>query len=445
MLESLVLILFCVGLIACVAFSWPIVWALVAGLVLFCLYGRYRGCTWRELARMGASGIVTVKGVLTAFVLIGILTAFWRAAGTVAQIVIIASPFLSPQVAPLATFLLCGVMSFLTGTAFGTAATMGVVCMTLANSMGADALVCGGAVLSGAYFGDRCSPLSTSALLVRVVTHTGLGENFRAMVRTAAVPFAASCMLYAVFGFVGAGSLEAVGSHTIEMLKEAFDQGLVALLPAVLVLVLPLLRVQVKGAMGASIVAAALVCILACGIAPADLVRYAVVGYSSSDVAIQQLMGGGGLVSMVNVTCIVCLSSGYSGIFEGTGLLNNMQSYLERLAERVTPFGAVLAVSIPASMIACNQTLSTMLTHQLCAPIMPDAREMAISLEDTVIVVAPLIPWSVACSAVVSMCGASALCFATAFYLWLIPLWHLAMSCAHRRFARVESRVQIAR
>lgn len=435
MLELLVLSLFCVILIVCVALSLPIVGALAAGLLLFCLYGRYRGHGWGELAHMGASGIVTVKGVLTAFVLIGILTAFWRASGTVAEIVIIASPLVSAAVAPLATFVLCGVMSFLTGTAFGTAATMGVVCMTLASSMGADLLICGGAVLSGAYFGDRCSPLSTSALLVRVVTHTELGENIRAMVKTAAVPFALTVALYAALGFAYAPARGATSLSAIDALARTFDQGLVALVPAALVLVLPLFRVSVKGAMGASIVAAAAVCVFARGIAPADLVRFALVGYSSSDAAIQQLMGGGGLTSMINVTCIVCLSSSYSGIFEGTGLLAGVQGHIAGLAERLTPFGAVLAVSIPASMIACNQTLSTMLTHQLCAPVEPDRRAMAIDLEDTVIVIAPLIPWSVACSAVVTMCGAPSMCFALAVYLWLIPAWRFGLSLFRRRRA----------
>lgn len=437
MLELLVLSLFCVILIVCVALSLPIVGALAAGLLLFCLYGRYRGHGWGELARMGASGIVTVKGVLTAFVLIGILTAFWRASGTVAEIVIIASPLVSAAVAPLATFMLCGVMSFLTGTAFGTAATMGVVCMTLASSMGADLLICGGAVLSGAYFGDRCSPLSTSALLVRVVTHTELGENIRAMVKTAAVPFALTVALYAALGFAYAPAQGATSLSAIDALARTFDQGLVALVPAALVLVLPLFRVSVKGAMGASIVAAAAVCVFARGIAPADLVRFALVGYSSGDAAIQQLMGGGGLTSMINVTCIVCLSSSYSGIFEGTGLLAGVQGHIAGLAERLTPFGAVLAVSIPASMIACNQTLSTMLTHQLCAPVEPDRRAMAIDLEDTVIVIAPLIPWSVACSAVVTMCGAPSMCFALAVYLWLIPAWRFGLSLFRRRRAGV--------
>ena len=435
-MEFAVLTLFCIELIACVALSLPIPVALVIGLVLFCAYGVNEGCRLGELARMGFEGISTAKGVLTAFILIGMLTALWRASGTVAEIVLVASPFVTPAMAPLATFVLTGVMSFLSGTSFGTAATMGVVCMTMARSMGADPLIIGGAILSGAYFGDRVSPLSTSALLVRVVTSTDLAGNFKAMMRSAALPLAAAVLAYAAFGFTGVHTASgATGGAAITALAAYFDQGLVALVPALLVLALPALRVSVKGAMGASIVAAAAVCLFARGIAPAELAQYAIWGFSAGEPAVAHLMDGGGLVSMVNVAVIVCLSSSYAGIFKGTGLLDGIQKHISGLAERVTPFGAVLAVSIPASMVACNQTLGIMLSHQLCAHVEPSARALALDLEDTTVVVSPLVPWSIACSAVVTMCGAPRLCFATAFYLWFIPAWRLACALVRKHRA----------
>lgn len=83
----------------------------------------------------------------------------------------------------LASFLLCSLVSFLTGTAFGTAATMGVICMTMAKSMNVSDVLAGGAILAGIYFGDRCSPVSTSALLVSELTKTDLYENLKGMAK----------------------------------------------------------------------------------------------------------------------------------------------------------------------------------------------------------------------------------------------------------------------
>jgi Na+:H+ antiporter, NhaC family len=304
--------------------------------------------------------------------------------------------------------------------------------------MDANALVCGGAVLSGSYFGDRISPLSTSALLVRVVTRTDLSGNFRAMAKSCALPFAAAIAFYGLVGFAFASSAAAGSVEAIDALGAAFDQGLVALVPAVLVLVLPLLRVDVKGAMGASIVAAAAVCVFVRGMAPADLLRCAVFGFSSANDTIQQLMGGGGLLSMVNVAVVVCLSSSYSGLFEGTGLLDGVRGHIESLAQHFTPFVAVLIVSIPACMIACNQTLATMLVQQLCSPVEPDSRSMALDLEDTVILISPLIPWAIACSATIQMCSAPELSWLAAVYLWLVPLWRLVLALGARRIALLD-------
>lgn len=151
-----------------------------------------------------------------------------------------------------------------------------------------------------------------------------------------------------------------------------------------------------------------------------------VLGFTPADPTVAELMSGGGVVSMVNVSLVVCLSSSFSGLFDGTGLLDGVRGLVEGLVRRVSPYAAVLAVSVPASMVACNQTLGIMLTSQLCGHAEAGARDLAIDIEDAAVVVAPLVPWSIACGAVVSMCAA--------FYLWLIPIWRLATEAAGTRF-----------
>lgn len=91
-----------------------------------------------------------------------------------------------------------------------------------------------------------------------------------------------------------------------------------------------------------------------------------VLGFTPADPTVAELMSGGGVVSMVNVSLVVCLSSSFSGLFDGTGLLDGVHGLVEGLVRRVSPYAAVLAVSVPASMVACNQTLGIMLTSQLC-------------------------------------------------------------------------------
>lgn len=103
---------------------------------------------------MATSGIQTVKNILITFILIGMLTALWRACGTIPFIVSLASQTIYPPLFILMVFLLnCGI-SVLTGTALGTAATMGVICTTIASAMGTPSVLVSGAALAGAYFGD---------------------------------------------------------------------------------------------------------------------------------------------------------------------------------------------------------------------------------------------------------------------------------------------------
>lgn len=422
---------FCAGLVVCLLLDAPILYALAFGLALFLLYGRKRGFSWRELWKMTIDGALTVKNILITFVLIGVLTALWRAAGTIPTIVCYASVLIRPSVYLLMTFLLnCGV-SVLTGTSFGTGATMGVICATMGAAMGVDLRLIGGAVLSGVYFGDRSSPVSTSALLVAELTHTDIFDNLRRMVRTAFIPFLASCAFFGVLGVLGTHGGDVPDLRTV--FARGFTLHWAALLPAVVILLLSVLRLNVKVAMLASIAAAIPLCLALQHVAPGELFRIALTGYRAPDAELAAMLNGGGVTSMLRVSGIVCISSSYSDIFRKTGLLDGVKRAIEALAARTTPYAAMLCTSIFGGMAACNQSLDTILTYQLCLGLEEDKGDYALNLEDTAIVVAPLIPWSIAGGVPLSAVGAPTSAILFAAYLYLLPLWRLILSFAKKK------------
>ena len=151
---------FCALLTASLALDFFILWALLGGYLLFFSYGLVKGHRPKALLAMSWEGLRTVKTILFLFLLIGMITALWRASGTIPFLIYHAAGLISPAVFPLLAFLLCSVMSTLTGTSFGTAATIGVICMSIAQAMGLSPVLSAGAILSGAFFGDRCSPMS---------------------------------------------------------------------------------------------------------------------------------------------------------------------------------------------------------------------------------------------------------------------------------------------
>ncbi len=425
-MEYLVLGVFCAGLLLCIAFQISILYVLAFGLILFMLYGKHKGFSWHELLQLALTGVKTVRNILITFVFIGIMTALWRASGTIAFIVCHSAKLIRPSVYLLMTFLLNSAISVLTGTSFGTAATMGIICAAMGTTMNVSPVWTGGAVLSGVYFGDRCSPVSTSALLVATVTRTDIYDNIRRMIRSSSVPFLLTCLIYLAIGFTvsGEGSipdLQALYSRT-------FQLNIISLLPAVVILLLSVLHVNVKTAMGASILAALPVCIFVQGISFPEIFKIAFIGFYPEDAEVAALISGGGIISMLNVACIVCISSAYSDIFLKTGLLDGPKHAVSAITGKTTVFAATLVSSIVTGMIACSQTLTILLTDQLCKDMYSENGQLALDLEDTAVVVAPLIPWSIAGAVPLAAASAPAAAILTSFYLLLLPLYRLLTS-----------------
>lgn len=415
------IVLFCLALLVCIVLGTNILYALLAGLVIFALYGKKQGFSWKELGKMICSGVKTSASVLLVFPLIGILTAFWRACGTLPFIICCAVDLIRPEILLLMTFLLnCGV-SMLTGTAFGTAATMGTICVSVGISMGMDPVLLGGAMLSGVYFGDRCSPVSTSALLVSELTETNIYDNIKRMLKTA-------------LGMVKSGS--GAAGELWSLYGREMTLHWVMCLPAVLILILSVLRVNVKKAMSVSILAAVVLCIFLRHLDAVTILKTAILGYTASDAEVGAMLNGGGIISMVRVALIVMISSAYSGIFRKTGLLNGLCGRVTALSERTSPYASMLLTAVLASLLACNQTLTIILTHQLCAPSQKDKEEFAINLENSAVVVAPLIPWSIAGATPLSTVGAPMTGMAFACFLYILPLCELVRRTAQQRAAK---------
>lgn len=436
-METMVLLAFALTLTGCVVLGLPLLLALAVGYGIFFGYGLYRKHSAASILKMSFSGIKKVKNILILFVMIGLLTALWRMSGTIPAIVYYSAGLVRPSIMVLMAFLLNCLVSFLTGTAFGTAATMGVITMTMAASMRIDPVIAGGAILSGVFFGDRCSPVSTSALLVAELTKTDIFQNIRRMVKTALVPFLATCGVYLVLGMSAAGGESSAGA--IQALFAAqFRLGWLPLLPAVVILALVLFRVNVKMAMLCSVLTALAVSLLYQGADPAGVVNAMIFGFRAEDPELAVMLNGGGLTSMLRVASIVCLSSSYAGIFEGTGLLDHLKDKVAALSRKISPYGCMLGTSVVASMIACNQTLAIMLTHQVCGGTEQDDQKVAIDLENTAVLVAPLIPWSIAGATPLSSVGAPTAAILAACYLYLVPLWNLALELLARRRTKIN-------
>ena len=422
-MEFLALGIFCILLIACIITGKSILYALFAGLIIFSLYGKKQGYTWRQIGKMAMQGVLKVKNILITFVLIGMLTALWRQAGTIPAIICYTVHLIKPSTFLLMTFLLNCLISVLTGTALGTAATIGVVCATMASVLGIQPWMTGGAILSGVYFGDRCSPVSTSALLVAELTETSIYENIRNMIRSAGIPFILTSAVYLAVSMQLHAQTEM--PDLAEIFKKEFQISWLAILPAAVILVLSVMQAGVKIAMLASILTAIPVCIVLQHMSINELPQLLLTGFHSTDTTVAAMLNGGGITSMLKVGAIVCISSSYSGIFQETGILDRLQKMVDILSDRTKPYFAVLITAILTSIVACNQTLAIMLTDQLCRKTETDKLRLANYLEDSAVIVAPLVPWSIACAVPLAAAGVPGYSVLFALFLYLIPVCNL--------------------
>lgn len=424
----LVFILFFVSLLVSIYNEVSIIYPLLLGLVCFTLVSLRRGFAFRSLFNMMINGSKKSLIVIKIFVLIGAITAVWRACGTISFIVYYGISYMSADYFIVSAFLLSCLVSFLLGTSFGTVGTIGVVLMVLARTGNVDTNMAAGAIIAGAYFGDRCSAMSSSANLVAALTHTKLYTNISNMTKTALLPFVLSVIGYL---YLSHGNPLAVYDNQIgNEIIAAFNIDLVVVFPAIIILLLALFKVDVKLSMSISIVSGILIALFVQDISLMQMLRYIITGYTVDKSGFfADIIQGGGLLSMLKVSLIVLISSAYAGIFQGTGLLKEVEGFFEMLCKKINTYPTMILTSIATAAFSCNQTLAVMLTHQVTHKLYEKKRlsnyRMALDLENTVIVISPLIPWNIAGAVPAAAISADAGFIMYAFYLFLVPLTNL--------------------
>jgi len=423
-MAAFVLLLFCSALLVCVVLQLPVVYALAVGLALFSFYAYYQKYSVKAIGRMLYEGAMKARIILTVFVLIGMLTATWRACGTIPYIVYYSIELVSPRFFILSGFLVSCVMSLLTGTCFGTVGTIGTICMIIARANGVDPVITAGAVISGGFFGDRISPMSSSALLVSQLSGSDIYVNIRNMARTTILPLALTLLAYGLLS----GRQQAAGDVTAvtRQLPQLFQMSWPLLVPAAIILVLCLLRVRVLWTMLCSVVAAFILCVLVQGVPLARMPALLLEGYlAEPDSGIGAIMNGGGILSMLNALLVVLISSSYSRIFEETGLLESLQALVNRMAQKTRRYTTVMTTSLITSVFSCSQSFTIILTHQLCGKIYDNSAELALDLEDSASTIPALIPWSVASAVPLATMGVDIRAIPYALFIYLLPLSRL--------------------
>ncbi|MFL0266638.1 Na+/H+ antiporter NhaC family protein [Candidatus Clostridium radicumherbarum] len=398
---------------------------LIISLVLFIILGIKRGFSFKSLLKMSYEGGKKSLIVLKIFILIGAITASWMASGTVPAIVYYGMKFLNPHIFILCTFLISSVVSFLIGTSFGTIGTVGIALMVMARGGGVSIPITAGAILSGAYFGDRCSPMSSSANLVASLTETDIFINIKNMFKTSIVPFILTCVIYTIFSINF--PLATGNNFLLREITKVYDINIITLLPAAIILIFSIFKVNVKTLMLLSVLIASIIAVLLQHVNILEMLKYIVVGYSIPyKSTLSSIISGGGILSMLKISIVVFVSSAFTGIFEGTEMLKSIELMLNNVKGRHNVYLSNIIISIASAAFGCSQALAVILSNMLMKNTYEKnnitAEQFALDMENTSIIISPLIPWNIAVLVPLTTLNAGVSSIAFAFYLYLIPL-----------------------
>lgn len=398
-------------------------------LILLSLLALKKGFSLEEIIDSGFSSGKKAFLVMKIFLLVGAVSSIWIMSGTIPIVVYQGVRLMNPEYFYLSSFLITSVVAFLLGSSFGTAGTVGIAMIAIGKGLGADLSIVGGTVISGAYFGDRCSPVSSSANLVATLTETNLYTNIKNMFKTGTIPFIITGILYVFCNSNGDKIVKNISM--LELLESNFNLSYLNFLPIGIILFLTLFRTNVKISLSLSILAAIFLSFFIQGYEIIDIFKTLIFGFFFEEKnPLYNILKGGGVISMWKTCMIVFISCCLSGIIQKLQLFNKLESFILKSKNEMGLYIWTMIVSIITGMFGCNQSIAVVMTIDIMKnsyKIKEIAKEkFAIDIENSAIVLSALIPWNLASlvpATVIEMKNLEYLIYS--FYVILLPIFTL--------------------
>ncbi|AKO94642.1 Na+/H+ antiporter NhaC [Priestia filamentosa] len=381
----------------------PIQMALFISWFLVIILGVRLGHKYQDLQKSIMDGISNGLEAVLILVSVGALIGTWIAGGVVPTLIYYGLEFIHPSIFLLATLIICSIMSVATGTSWGTVGTAGIAMIAIGEGLGMPLPLVAGAVLSGAYFGDKLSPLSDSTVLASSLSKVDILRHVRAMMVLAIPAYIITAILFTITGFVYGG--RNIDTEKVEFLKSSlqkhFDIGIWMLIPAIIVVVLLALK---KPSMPVIVIGALLGAIWASvfqGMDFADAINTAYKGFSI-DTGVEFMDGilnRGGIVGMLDTLVVIIFGLGFGGLLEKLGVLQVIVATFEK---KLTSAGNVtlstLIVAFLGNVLGCAMYVSLILTPKIMEnsydKLKLDRRILSRNTEVGGTLTSGMVPWS---------------------------------------------------
>ena len=392
--------------------------ALIIGAAIASIVAIKNGHRWQNILESIVASISTAMGALLIFLCVGALIGTWLISGTVPTLIFYGLELLNPKIFYPAACLICAIAALATGSSWTVAGTLGVALIAVSIGLNLSPAIAAGAIISGAYFGDKMSPLSDTTNLAPAVTGTDLFTHIKHMVWTTTPSFLLALMIFMILGF---GVNSDIEDSTITLLTETLDATfnitLLALVPLLVVFFMAMRKIP---ALPTILFGAILGGIMAFFLQPQAVMIFAdsydlppslslikgiwlalATGYTSATGVpeIDSLLSRGGMESMLNTMWLVISAMSFGAVLEHAGMLKRIiSSALQAAKSTGSLIMTVILSCISINIVCADQYISIVLSGKMFKAEFKkrnlDPKNLSRVIEDSGTLTSPLVPWN---------------------------------------------------
>lgn len=414
------------------------------GVIAAALMALWLGYSWETVEKAMMDGIYNALQAAIILMIVGVLVGIWIVSGVVPAMIYYGLKLLSPSIFLVAAVLICSVTSLATGTSWGTMGTMGLALMGIAAGLDIPAPMAAGAIISGAYFGDKMSPLSDTTNLAPAMAGTDVMTHVKFMMLPTGIAYGLTLIIFGILGGIyvhgGNGADMSAVAQMSSALSDTFNINPVLLLPPAIVIIAVALKIPAIPGITLGIIAGALLGPIFqggdCGLGV--LLEAGMSGYISETgiESIDSLLTTGGIENMLSSVSLTLIAMMFGGIMEKTGQLEVVVNKIIGLAKNPAALvGTTELTCILSNATMPEQYISIVVPGRMYAEAYKEqglhAKTLSNALESSGTVTSALIPWNTCGVFILATLGVSTISYLPfAFFNWLMPIITFVLACA---------------
>lgn len=431
---STILVMIVIVITGFVVFEIPIQALLILSSAYAALIARRVGLKWQDLEEGITYRLATAMPAIFIILSVGIIVGTWMFSGTVPALIYYGLELLNPNLFLVSAFIICAITSVATGTAWGSASTAGIALIAIATQLHIPAGMAAGAIIAGAVFGDKMSPLSDTTNLAALVTKVNIFSHIRAMVWTTVPASIIGLIVWYIAGRQFGGNTNTSNVNALlNELSQIYNINIFVWLPLIIIIICLLIKISTVPAMLISSLSAIIVGVFNNGFKVVDGFKATFDGFNKGMVSSSNgeltdraigLIEQGGIMSMTEIVVTIFCGYAFAGIVEKAGcldvILNKISKNINSVGQLIlaTVLGGIMMV-LAAGVASVVIIMVGVLLLEMYNKMGLDRTNLSRTLEDSGTMIIPLIPWGTSGIYYTQQLGVTV----DQFFIWTVPCY----------------------